>query len=390
MRARVVTAALALAAGLSACAAQAPAASRIGADAPATVNGLGEVARFGLLFTDGDPLIDPTELVDAASYDGIPSVDDPVTITAERAGAALADTEQVMLVEHGGQARAYPIRSLIRHEIVNDVVGGLPVAVTWCPLCNTGIAFDRRVDGRAEVFGVSGALYRSALVMFDRRTQSLWPQPLGKAVLGPLLGSELDVVASSLLPWKEVRDAHRDVAVVLDSESELEQTTNPYDGYDTSGDPFLFRGEVDGRLPPFVRVAGVSFDGQARAWSYDLLRTDRAISSTVGGQALVVLWAPGSASPLETDDVTRGRDVGATGVYDPRVQGRYLSFVATGRADFTDRETGSRWTVAGLAVEGPLKGTRLAALPHQDAFWFAWAAFQPDTELVTVPSLPVG
>jgi len=343
---------------------------------------LSEIARFGLLMTKGEPLIDPAELIEGASFDGIPSVDKPVTIPAREADAALAEDEQLMLVDRAGQAKAYPVRSLIRHEIVNDVVGGLPVAVTWCPLCNTGITFDRRVNGRAEVFGVSGGLYRSALVMFDRRTTSLWPQPLGRAVMGPLLGAELEVVASSLLPWREIREAHPQVQVVLGSRDELEETTNPYDGYDVSGDPFLFRGEVDERLPAFVRVAGVSFGGQAQAWSYDVLRRRRVIDASVGGQQLVVLWAPGSASPLETDDVRKGRDVGSTGVYEPVVDGRTLTFGPAGPRTFRDRETGSRWSLAGLAVEGPLAGRRLTALPHQDAFWFAWAAFQPETALV--------
>ncbi len=382
MRLRLMAAAVALMAAASACSDAAPFTSELGADAPERVNDLSETARYALLFTKGEPLIDPTELIDAASFDGIPSINDPVTISKQRADAALDETEQVMLVEHGGQARAYPVRSLIKHEIVNDVVSGLPVAVTWCPLCNTGITFDRRVNGRAEVFGVSGALYRSALVMFDRRTTSLWPQPLGKAVLGPLLGAELEVVASSLLPWKEVRDAHPDVAVVLESEGELEQTANPYAGYDTSGRPFLFNGKVDDRLSAFARVAGVSFGGTSQAWSYDVLRRRRAIEATVGGQPLVVLWAPGSASPLDADDVREGRDVGSTGVYDPRVNGRTLTFSAAGPSTFRDRQTGSRWTLAGLAIEGPLQGTRLTTLPHQDAFWFAWAAFQPDTALV--------
>jgi hypothetical protein len=387
MRLRLTAAVAAAVTGLAACGG-APAAE-LGADRPqggaASESGevTSEVARFALLSTEGEPLIDPAELVDAASYDGIPSIDEPFVIDRQRADGLLVETEQVMLVEHGGQARAYPVRSLIRHEIANDVVGGLPVAVTWCPLCNTGIAFDRRVAGRPEVFGVSGALYRSALVMFDRRTQSLWPQPLGQAVLGPLLGQELTVVASSLLPWREVRDAHPDVEVVLDSEDELDETFNPYEGYDVSGNPFLFRGEVDDRLPAFVRVAGVSFGGTSRAWSYDVLRQRRAIEETVGGQAIVVLWAPGSSSPLESDDVREGRDVGSTGVYDPRVAGRSLTFSPAGRSAFRDGETGSRWTLAGLAVDGPLKGERLRALPHQDAFWFAWAAFQPETSLVT-------
>ncbi len=324
---------------------------------------LSELARLGLITTQGEPLIDPAELIEGASFDGIPSVDEPITVTAGEAAAALAEDEQLMLVEHAGQARAYPVRSLIRHEIVNDVIGDLPVAVTWCPLCNTGITFDRRVDGRAEVFGVSGGLYRSAMVMFDRRTTSLWPQPLGRAVMGPLLGAELEVVASSLLPWREIREAYPQVQVVLGSRDELTETTSPYDGYDVSGDPFLFRGEVDERLPAFVRVAGVSFGGQAQAWSYDVLRRQRAIDASVGGQRLVVLWAPGSASPLETDDVRTGRDVGSAGVYDPVIDGRALTFAASGPRTFQDRETGSRWSLAGIAVEGPLAGRRLTSLP---------------------------
>jgi hypothetical protein len=200
--------------------------------------------------------------------------------------------------------------------------------------------------------------------------------------LGPLLGEELTVVPSSLLPWSEVRDARSDIEVVLGSRDELAQTNNPYDGYDVSGDPFLFRGEIDDRLPPFKRVAGVAFGGVSQAWSYDVLRRRRALSATVAGQPLVVLWAPGSASALESDDVHEGRDVGSTGVYDPRVGGRILSFRSSGRTQFRDRETGSRWSLAGVADDGPLKGTRLSALPQQDAFWFAWAAFQPDTALV--------
>ncbi len=346
-----------------------------------TTAGLTETARLGLTSTKGEPLIDPAELYDGASFDGIPAVSEPVLVSRAKADTLLVETEQVVLVEHAGQARAYPVRSLVRHEIVNDMLGGLPVAVTWCPLCNTGIAFDRRVDGRTEVFGVSGQLYRSAMVMFDRRTTSLWPQPLGKAVLGELTGQELTVLPSALLPWREARDAHPDLQVALGDEGELLESVNPYEGYDISGSPFLFRGDVDDRLPAMVRVVGVSFGGVSRAWSYDLLRRERTVDATVGAQPVAVLWAAGSSSPLETDDVTTGRDVGATGVFDPRVDGQRLTFRPAGRTAFTDRQTGSRWTLAGVAVDGPLRGRRLTRLPHQDAFWFAWAAFQPDTEL---------
>lgn len=247
---------------------------------------------------------------------------------------------------------------------------------------STGARLPTAQCNQGSLFGVSGALYRSALVMFDRRTASLWPQPLGLAVMGPQLGAELTVLPASLLPWQQVRDAHPDVQVVLGSEDELDQTTNPYVGYDLSTDPFLFDGETDGRLPATTRVVGVTFDGTSHAWSYDLLRRERAVNATVGGQPLVVFWAPGSASPLEAGDVREGRDVGSSGVYDPRLDGQTLTFSAAGSTGFQDQETGSRWTLTGQAVEGPLRGRSLTSLPHQDAFWFAWAAFQPETELV--------
>lgn len=113
---------------------------------------------------------------------------------------------------------------------------------------------------------------------------------------------------------------------------------------------------------------GCRSGAQALAWSDDLLRRRRAIEASVGGQRLVVLWAPGSASPLETDDVRKGRDVGSTGVYDPLVDGRALTFSPAGPRTFRDRETDSRWSVAGVALDGPLEGRRLTALTHQDAF----------------------
>lgn len=388
---RGLAVALAVAATLSACASD-PAAGPGTGEGPGGTSGadLTATAQLALSATDGEPLIDPAELLDGASYDGIPAVDDPLILSAQQADAALVDDEQVMLVEQDGEARAYPVRSLIRHEIFNDELAGRPVLVTWCPLCNTGIAFDRRVDGQVERFGVSGQLYRSALVMFDRRTQSLWPQPVGVAALGPLLGTELEVLPSSLLPWREVRRAYPDLTVALGAASELEEARNPYQGYDTSGTPFLFQGDTDQRLPAFTRVAGITVDEVSRAYSYDLLRRKRAIDAELEGVPLVVLWSPGSASPLDTDDVRNGRDVGSAAIYDRRLGDRVLTFAPAGGEQFRDRETGSRWTIAGLAVDGPLEGQRLTRRVHQDAFWFAWAAFQPDTEVVAELSLPRG
>ncbi len=336
------------------------------------------IVAEALAATAGEPGVDVTEILSGGPPpDGIPAVDDPVIVPADEADESLVESEQVLLVEHEGEARAYPLRSLVRHEIVNDVLGGLPVAATWCPLCNTGVAFDRNVPGGGvTTFGVSGTLYRSAMVMFDRETRSLWAQPSGTAVLGERTGTRLSLVSSSILPWSEAR-AVPGVTVALADRSELDAATNPYQGYDTSDEPFLFRGRIDPRLPAFERVAGVSFDGDARAWSYALLAQERVVTATVGGQPLVMFWASGSSSALDTRDITEGREIGATGVYEPDGQ----SFTADPEG-FRSGD-GTLWSLGGLAVSGPQEGEQLERLPSQDAFWFAWAAFNPETVLTS-------
>jgi len=331
--------------------------------------------------TPGRPRADPGEIRSGGpGVDGIPAIDHPLHVAAADAARSLVDSEQVLLVEHAGQARAFPLRSLVRHEIANDVIGGVPVAATWCPLCNTGVAYDRRVTGTTTTFGVTGTVYRSAMVMYDRASRSLWTQPTGQAVAGARTGTELAVLPSTLLSWAQARRAYPGLTVTLADRDELDSSTNPYEGYDTSGSPFLFHGRLDPRLPAFERVAGVSLGGQAQAWSFRLLRARRVVDATVGGRSLVVLWSPGTSSPLDTSDVRRGRDIGTAAVYDQRVGGRSLTLTAAG-PDFRDDQTGSTWTVAGLAVTGPLRGRHLTRLPSQDAFWFAWAAFNPTTGL---------
>jgi len=190
------------------------------------------------------------------------------------------------------------------------------------------------------------------------------------------------VLPSSLLSWAQARRTYPGLSVTLADRSELAASTNPYEGYDSSGSPFLFHGRLDPRLPPFERVAGVSLAGQSQAWSFTLLRTRRVIAATVGGRSLVVFWSPGASSPLDTSDVRRGRDIGATGVYRPQVNSRPLTFTSLGE-DFRDDQTHSTWSIGGLAVAGPLHGRHLERLPSQEAFWFAWAAFNPTTGLTS-------
>jgi hypothetical protein len=329
------------------------------------------------------PLVDTHRLLSGGpAPDGIPAIDRPRFLRATDVDF-LDPVEPVLGLELGGEERAYPVQILIWHEIVNDTVGGIPVAVTYCPLCNSALAFDRRAAGRVLDFGTSGMLYNSDLVMYDRQTRSLWPQIEGRAVAGVLTGTSLTPYVISTVSWGEWRAAHPgDWVLSRDTGHTREYGRNPYTGYDQpDGSPFAFDGDADPRLPPMTRVVGLGAGADAVAVALDRLAAARVMEVTVAGESVVLFARPGLASALDTADIARGREVAATGAFTPMVDGRRLSFQADGDR-FVDAQTGTRWNVLGEATEGPLRGKQLKPERHVDTFWFAWAAFQPDTRLI--------
>jgi len=339
------------------------------------------ILRDALESTTGPPAIDPAEVVDGGvGVDGIPPIDRPDYLDEATAGRDLVDTEPVALVTVGPATHVYPLRVMTRHEIVNDVIGGVPVTVTFCPLCNSTVAYRRELAGTTYDFGVSGLLYRSALVMYDRQTSSLWTHFDGRAVAGRRTGARLDVVPSSIVSWAAARRDFPALRVVVAEGAGLGAARNPYVGYDTARTPFLFRGDPDPRLRATERVVGVVIGGVARAYPFELLRARRVVQETVSGQRLVILFDPAVRSALDSADITEARQVGGSGVFAPSAGGRALTFTPAG-ADFVDQETGSRWSVNGRAVSGPLAGEQLEPVPHLDAFWFAWAAYNPATQV---------
>lgn len=315
--------------------------------------------------------------------DGIPAIDRPKFDTVVEAGRWLRDVEPVVAVEHGGEARAYPVRVLIWHEIVNDVVGGEPLAVTFCPLCNAAIAFRRRVGGRTLDFGTTGKLRYSDLVMYDRQTESWWQQMTGEAIVGVLLGTRLEPVPAQMVSWRQFARAHpRGRVLNQDTGYRRPYGRNPYVGYDdVTSSPFLYEGPRDGRLRPMERVVAVFREGDTVAFPLEALRRVRVINHRVGKTPVAVFWEPGAASALDRENIAASRDVGAVGVFDRRLGGRELRFrFRAGR--FEDAQTRSRWDLFGRALEGPLRGRRLTPVVHGTYFWFAWAAFRPDTRVV--------
>jgi len=272
--------------------------------------------------------------------DGIPALDAP-RFAAAAATTYLEPREPVIELTVDGETRAYPLQILIWHEIVNDELRGVPVAVTFCPLCNTAIAFDRRVEGRTLDFGTTGKLRHSDLVMYDRQSESWWQQFGGEALVGRYTGTRLERLPARIVAWADFARSHPG-ARVLTRETGFDRAygSNPYQGYDDIGSPPIFAVPEDDRLPPKERVVYVERDKESVAVPYSTLARRRTVRLELGGSELVVRWRGGVASALDAGEIASGRDVGA--------------------ADVT--ENGRR-------------------VPFSEPFWFALAAFDPDVQI---------
>ncbi len=317
--------------------------------------------------------------------DVIAPLDEPKFETVAEASQWLDDREPVALLELGSEARAYPLRILTWHEIVNDQVGDQPVAVTYCPLCNSAVGFSRRVNGEVLRFGTSGLLRNSDLVMWDRQTESLWQQITGEAIVGELAGTRLDFVPVSIVSWKDFQD-RLPAGKVLSRETGFSRAygSNPYVGYDRESRPFLFDGEIDERYPAMERVVGITVNGVNKAYPFSVISQERAVNDVVAGEPVLVVWgSEGTASALDSPDIAEGRSVGAGLAYLRTVEGRLLTFESLGDDTFRDRETRSTWDLLGNATAGSLAGTKLTAAVHTNHFWFAWAAFNQGSPVYT-------
>ncbi len=241
--------------------------------------------------------------------DGIPAIDDPKMIPVS-SETRLSNNEPVLVLELQGQtARAWPIRYLTWHEIVNDDVGGVPVAVTFCPLCNAAMIFDRRLGGQVLSFGVSGKLRHSDLIMYDRQTESWWQQALGEGVVGNMTGKTLTQLPGWMESWGAFRARNPDGLVMDQPNWPRSYGRNPYVGYDSTAQPFLYRGENPPHgIEPLSRVVRV---GQ-RAWPLERV----AGAGTLTEAGVTLSWSKGQASALDSGQIAQGRDVGNIRVRD--------------------------------------------------------------------------
>ncbi len=238
--------------------------------------------------------------------DGIPPIDDPITMTIAEADEFFNDTAPVVTVNLNGEARAYSLGMLISHEIVNDELGGVPISVTFCPLCNSAVVFDRRVGDQVLDFGVSGFLRFSDLVMWDRQTESWWQQFIGEAIVGEMTGTLLDIIPVRTEGFSRFKERFPDGTVSAGSASgggfQQRYLFNPYANYDSASTPFLFNGELPTDIFPLAYVVAVG----DTAWSIDLLRRERRIEV----DDLVITWEPGKNTAMGPSQISQGQDIG--------------------------------------------------------------------------------
>lgn len=316
--------------------------------------------------------------------DGITPIDAPQFQAVHQAALWLEAQAPVITVLIGEEARAYPLSIMLRHEIANDTLGGEPIAVTYCPLCNSAIVYGRIVEGDVIRLGVSGYLYNSGFIMWDDMTESWWKQFTGEAVMGDMTGTMLTIVPSQVVGFSAFAQRYPDGLVLSGDATRPNQdySMNPYMGYDTSQSPLFNVNDHDDRLQPMERVLAAKVLDSPVAYSFTALSEVGVVNDSVDGMQLVAMWQPGAASALDGATVENSRDVGMAALFARTLtDGRVLTFYSDAEHRIFDNETESEWNIFGEAIAGELTGTKLMSYSFFSHFWFAWSAAYPETYL---------
>ena len=294
--------------------------------------------------------------------DGIPSIDNPVFASIQDSHF-ISDSDTVIGLEINGQAKAYPLFILVWHEIVNDVVGGTPVSVTYCPLCYTNQVFERVIDGQEVEFGTSGKLYNSNLLMYDRFTESYWSQALGMAVTGELSGYQLNLIPFDVITWGDWKKIHPDTLVLTTDTGHIRSyATDPYGSYYTEPRIMFPVEHSDDRMNPKEIVVGFNQGDVYKAFKQNEIESNVLINDFVGDTPilLVSLFSENSRA------------------FERVIDGKTLDFEYTD-GKILDSQTNSEWNYDGLSISGKHQGKQLQRMPIEPGFWFSWVAFHPET-----------
>lgn len=315
--------------------------------------------------------------------DGIKPIDKPTFVSVTQARDYLDEREPVVVVNVSNQTKAYPLRILLYHEIVNDVIGGQPVLITHCPLCNTAIVFSRKIGNEILDFGTTGRVRDSNLVMYDRQTESWWQQFTGDAIVGKYSGSLLEPLNSQIASYAQFSKNYP-TGLVLSQDTGFQRYygETPYPGYDNlSKIPFLFKREIDFRLPPLERVLALVSDSNSTIYPFSYLNKNPLINTSFEGRPILVISQASMFSTVDKKIIKDSNIMLTAAAFDRKVNGNNLKFQLNNDGIF-DIQTQSEWNIFGEAVKGALKGTKLKQVDKNVHFAFAWLAFFPNAEII--------
>ncbi|MSP11553.1 MAG: DUF3179 domain-containing protein [Chloroflexi bacterium] len=334
-----------------------------------TSSGISDLEPAGFVPTLVRPLVIPNENY-AQSYSPVAAID------------WLQPNEPVLVVSANQSEQAFPLQIMVWHLLVEGEIGGVPVAISYDPLVNHAVAFDRRINGVAYHLMPAGETLGAIPLLQDQETGSLWSQITGAALRGPATGQILRPVPLSWHSWRSWSAANPQGLVLLRPASGLRAYgLNPYPGYARQDNPPNFvHWEPDNRLSPMEMVAGLDFNGDQQAFSFAKLETEGAVNTQIGGYDIALFFDPQTASPLDDRYIAAGPASGSVLAYDAHVDGKRLTFFWDHLA-FRDLDTGSTWDINGRAVGGPLQGQRLKPALYHVAFWFAWSQAYPKSRV---------
>ncbi len=335
--------------------------------------------------------VDLSEIQIVLPKGSFPTLDKPKFVNKKEGMEMFFPKEPVIVVEINGIAKAYSLNILTMHEIANDELEGIPILVTYCPLCNSGIVYNRLVNykGKKEIleFEASGMLRNSDMVMLDRKTETLWQQLMGTAIVGYYNKTELDIVPSLIISVEEFFDRYPNGQMLSKktgfAETEKNYGYNPYKKYDEKENPiqyFFNSDKVDKRLPAMERIVDIENNGDYKIYSFTSAAKNGVINDTFKTSKVVLFYKSGTVSVLDENEISASKDVGSVTVFNAVVDGNHLTFAKENEM-FIDMETNSKWDITGRCYAGKLKGKQLQIAPHGNHFAFAWLAFNQDSEI---------
>jgi hypothetical protein len=336
-------------------------------------------------------VIDLSEITVSLARNSFVVIDYPDFVGKEEGMKMFFKHEAVIAIEINGEAKAYPLNMLTMHEIINDSLGGVPILPTYCPLSNSSMVYNRKLNYNDKEylleFEVSGMLRNSDMVMADKQTESWWQQLTGEAIVGELAGAELSVIPSLVISVEDFFTSYPE-GVILSQKTKNSLAArygkNPYNGYDKKGNTPFERyfdlKKLDKRLDAMDRVIDVKAKDGYKIYPFSVISEKGVINDKFQDLDIVIFYKKGTVSVLDEWEIKDSRDIGSATVFSPIVKGKVLTFEKT-TDGFIDTKTKSVWDITGKCISGKYEGMQLQIIPHSNHFAFAWLSFYPESEV---------